>query len=171
MATRPHFTDGIHGLAVFIRFNPKRHFVQGTQLIRIHDKFLKGGHQAALKPTAGMQHEIHTSQQSRVKCIGSFIGRLRVWQFRATEATTGAEGQIHPTRQLSGSIENLAGFRRAKGRSARIHIDRGHKCTKNHRSARLQNLAIGNARQDLSQNLRQGTHNRHRSHSATHDKG
>ncbi len=65
----------------------------------------------------------------------------------------------------------MRGFRRAKCRRTRVHVDRRHEGAENRRAARAHQLAIGNARQHFRHNLRQRARHRNWRHGAPHDEG
>ena len=140
-------------------------------MVGIHDEFLKGRHQPAFQPAAGVQHEVHPTQERCVECIGGLVSGLRVGQFRAAKPAAGAKRQVHPAGQLPGTVENLAGFWRSESRRARVHINGGHECAKNDRRTGLDDLTIGNTGQNFRQNLGQCPNNRHRRHRTPHDEG
>ena len=145
--------------------------VQRAQLVGVHHELFVRRHQAAFQPTAGVQHKVHARQKPHVQAVGRFVGRLRVGQFRSAERACRTVGQPQTAHQLACAIGDMGGFGCAKGRRARVHVDRGYKSPRNHRRTGADQLGIGNTRQNLGQNLRQSARHRHRRHSTTDDKG
>mgnify|MGYP001816428581 CR=1 FL=1 len=78
MAARPDFADRVHSLSVLAYVDALCDAVQRAQLIRVHHEFFVGGHQAALKPPAGMQHEIDARQEAHIERVRGFIRCLGV---------------------------------------------------------------------------------------------
>ena len=69
MPARANLAQRIHRLGILVNRHTRRQMVQHAKLIRIKHEFLRACGQAALKPTASMQHEIHARQQTHIQRI------------------------------------------------------------------------------------------------------
>jgi hypothetical protein len=141
MAARPDLAQRVQRLGVRIRRDPGGEFVQGPQMIGVHDEFLEAGDQPAFEPAAGMEHEVHAAQQGRIQRVGRLIGGLGIGQLGAAQRAAGAERNAEAARQLPRPVKDLACLGRAEGRRARIHVDRCHEGAKDHRRAGPDELA------------------------------
>lgn len=121
MPARTDLAPRRQSLGVWVGLHPVRHTIPLVELIGIHNEFLVTGHQPAMEPTAGLEHEAPPAQKASVERIGAFASGLCVGHLGPAERPARVKRRPQTLRQLPRALKHLRGFRRAESRRAGAH--------------------------------------------------
>ena len=165
MPGRFNLTIGITRQRLRAAVKPRAQFLIAPQTVRIHHQLFKSSAEPTFHPTGRMKNKICPSQHSRMHGIGTFIGRLRIFDFACGQRSTTAQRQARSPRHLTNGIVRQDGFRHAKGWCARFQAHGAQKIAQDKRRARADQLRKGAAHQRLRHGLRDRSRCADRSHS------
>ena len=158
----PDLAHRIERLAVRRQIDAREQRVHHAGLVRVHHELLVAHGETALEPACGVQHEIDAGEQVGSKVFADSKAAWASGIFEAQRLPPERNGM--PRRRASAAmrVEHQRGLRRAEGRRARLHRDRGGEAAEDHRCAGIDELHEGQTRQCFGECLRHGARDGHR---------